>query len=355
MASPIISYKCPACGAPVVYDESQGKILCEYCDSTFTLEEIAKASSNDGQGYDWGDYKENVSKEDLEGTVSYVCHSCGAEIVTDRITAATSCPYCGNVVVVEPNLTGFVKPNKIIPFHVKKEQLKDIVHAYTKKAKLLPKDFITENKIKEVQGMYLPFWLFSAKAEGSMLFRGEKVRTWSDRNYHYTETSYYDVNCDGGMSFSAIPVDGSRKADNALMDSIEPFNYGSLVDFQPGYLSGFVADRFDEDADASLPRADSRIRSSLESKVRSVISEYSSVRMLSSTISLKDTNVQYALLPVYLITTQFGKNKYQFAVNGQTGKMAGDLPVSKKRAWGFRLAITAGVAAVNFVIYLLLH
>jgi len=344
--SELVSFKCPSCGSPLIYSAEKGRFQCEYCNSDFSFEQVKNADVNADTEFDWGDYKENVSQESLEGTVSYLCHSCGAEVVTDAVTAASFCPYCGNTIVMEQNLSGFIKPNGIIPFRIDKKRLMEIVKNYGKGKKLLPRNFFTRQKIEKIQGLYLPFWLYDCHADGTMGFDATRIRTWSDSHYNYTETSHYYVTCDGSMDFAHVPVDGSLRMDDALMDSIEPYDFSDLQEFAKGYLSGFVAERFDEDADSCLDRASGRVKSSVAGTFReSISSSYASLTTSRSNITLQDTSVSYVLLPVYLITLQYGGQNYTFAVNGQTGKIVGDLPMDKKRAAGYFLGISATAAA----------
>ncbi len=346
--SDIISYKCPSCGSPLVYDGENNNFRCDNCDSTFDVATIKDALAASGDtGFDWGEYKNATSSEQVENTVSYVCQSCGAEIITDATTAATKCPYCDNVVVVEPNLTGIIKPNGIIPFKLNKDGLKNSINDYCKGKKLLPNNFITDNKIKEVQGLYVPFWLFDCDAEGQMSFEATRVSHWSDSEYNYTKTDYYLIDAAGNMSFTKIPVDGSIKMDDALMDSVEPFDFSELVDFAPGYLSGFVADKFDADADASLPRASGRVKNSVAEVLANSAGGYTTIVPISSNIGLSNTSVKYVLLPVYLINTKYQNQSYTFAVNGQTGKVVGNLPISKGKFWGYFAGIAAAITAVG--------
>lgn len=344
--SELVSFKCPSCGSPLKYSAEKRRFSCEYCGGDFDFETVQNADVNADTEFDWGDYKENVPNETLEGTVSYVCKSCGAEIVTDATTAASLCPYCGSTIVMEENVSGMIKPNGIIPFRVDKKQLKDIVANYCRGHRLLPKNFITEQRIEKIQGMYVPFWLYDCHADGSMGFNGTRVRTWSDARYHYTETSYYYVDCEGEMSFSQVPVDGSFRMGDPLMDSLEPFDFKDIQEFAYGYLSGFVADRFDQDADSCLPRATARIKSSVATAfTQSVRGYYATLSPGRSHIGLDQTKVNYVLLPVYFITTSFNGEKYEYAVNGQTGKMVGQLPVDPRRSLRYTLGIAAGVAA----------
>ncbi len=353
--SDILSYKCPSCGSPLVYDGEANCFKCHSCDSTFDVETIKNALAAEGdKGFDWGDYKNSAPSEQLTDTVSYVCQSCGAEIITDSTTAATKCPYCDNVVVVEPNLTGIIKPNGIIPFKLNSDGLKNAINEYCKGKILLPKNFISENKIKEVQGVYVPFWLYDCDADGQMSFEGTRVSHWSDSNYDYTKTDHYLIDMAGKMSFAKIPVDGSIKMDDALMDSVEPFNFNELVEFAPGFLSGFLADRFDADADASLPRASLRVKNSVADVFKNTVNNYTTIVPIASNINLSNTSVNYVLLPVYLINTKYKDQTYTFAVNGQTGKVVGNLPYSKGKYWGIFAGIAAAITAIGGTVLTLL-
>ncbi len=350
-----VSFKCPTCAEPLKYDPENNVLMCEHCGNTFDIGDIKDTISQTGDtGFQWGDYKQSMSDEEIPNTVSYVCKSCGAEIIADGTTAATKCPYCDNVVVVSDKIEGILKPNGIIPFRIDKNGLKDAIANYCKGKKLLPKNFLSEHKIREVQGVYVPFWLYDCHADGNMSFEGKRVREWSDSEYEYTEISYYLINCDGDMSFAKIPVDGSIKMDDALMDSIEPFDYSGIVDFKPEYLSGFLADRFDVDADASLPRATDRVKNSVAELFRSTVVDFASVIPISSNIELDQTNVNYVLLPVYLIRSKYQGQDYTFAVNGQTGKVTGNLPYSKGKYYAYLAGIASAIFAVGGTILSLL-
>jgi len=344
--SETVSFKCPNCGSPLLYDAETARFSCEYCGSDFSLEEVEHASANADAPFDWGDYAAGVSDEHLEGLISYVCRSCGAEVVTDAVTAATHCPYCGNVMVVEDNLSGLLKPNGVIPFRVDKKKLQEIVKNYCSGKPLLPRNFLTTHKIEEVKGVYVPFWLYNCKTDGSMTFNATRVRSWSDSRYYYTETSRYWVTCDGEMAFARVPADGSKRMDDALMDSVEPYDFSDLQPFAAGYLSGYLADRFDDDAEACLPRTDKRVKNSMAEAFRSSLHGFSTAVPVANNIRLIEPSVSYVLLPVYLIRASYNGEEYQFAVNGQTGKMTGNLPVSKGKYWGYFFGIAAAISSL---------
>ncbi|MBO4331069.1 MAG: hypothetical protein J5827_03245 [Oscillospiraceae bacterium] len=353
--SDTLSYKCPSCSSPLEFDGTSGMLVCRSCGNSYDVDAIEllnEAETQEGKEpeFDWGAYKEELNGEVIEGVQTYKCQSCGAEVTVEGVTAATKCPYCDNVIVLEPQLSGMIRPNGIIPFKVDRKGVADKVKELCRGKKLLPKGFLNENSIKDVQGVYVPFWLFDCRADGKMSFKATRVRRWSSGNYNYTETSNYLLVREGEMAFEKIPVDGSVKMDDSLMDSIEPFDYAELKEFDTAYLSGFLADRFDADADASLPRANRRVQSSVEQAFRSTISGYNSVVMSMNKTRISDASVKYVLLPVYLITSKYRGKTYSYAINGQTGKIVGELPISRAKSWAWFGGVFAAVFALCMLI-----
>ena len=357
MPEQLQSYKCPSCGAPLRYTTT-GKMNCMSCGNAYEIEAIENMlPESDGEkGFDWGDYKKQfeATAEKLRDSVVYICRSCGAAIETDRTTAATRCPYCDNEVLATDRLSGGLRPNSVIPFVIDKNEAVRRVKAHFLHKPLLPRSFLSAHKLGKIQGIYVPFWLFDADIAGDVDLDGTRVRFYSDKDYDYTETKHYLVQVSGSMRFSRIPVDGSAKMDDDLMDALEPFDYTGLKPFDAAYLSGFLADRFDEDPDKSLPRASERMESAVVSVLSSESDDgYNTLTLKRSRFDLHNTSVQYALLPVYLLNLEFGGKKYRFAVNGQTGKVVGELPVSKAISRLYFGGITAAVTALGtFLAYL---
>ncbi len=354
--SDTLSYKCPSCSSPLEFGSTSGMLECRSCGNSYELDAIEmlnEAETQEGKEpeFDWGAYKEDLSGEVIEGVQTYKCQSCGAEVTVEGVTAATKCPYCDNVIVLEPQLSGMIKPNGIIPFRIDRSGVSEKVRELCKGKRLLPGGFLSENRIKEVQGVYVPFWLFDCHADGKMSFKATRVRRWSSGSYDYTETSHFLLVREGEMSFEKIPVDGSVKMDDSLMDSIEPYDFSELKEFDPAYLSGFLADRFDADADASLPRANKRVETSVEEAFRSTINGYDSVTMSMNKTQISDTSVKYVLLPVYLITSKYRGKTYSYAINGQTGKIVGELPVSRAKSWAWFGGVFAAVFAIGMFLF----
>ena len=289
--------------------------------------------------------------------ISYVCKSCGGEIVGDKTTAATSCPFCGNPVVMMGQFSGSLKPDYVIPFQVDKKAAKAALKQHYGGKRLLPKVFKDQNHIDEIKGIYVPVWLFNADADANIRYKATKVRAWSDSNYNYTETSFYAISRGGKIGFERVPVDGSTKMDDALMESIEPYDFTCAVDFQTAYLAGFLADKYDVDSEQSIERANERIKKSTENAFASTVQGYSTVIPESTSIRLQNGKAKYALYPVWLLNTTWNGQRYTFAMNGQTGKFVGDLPLDKgaykKWLFGLTSLIGAAVFAVSYLLWLL--
>lgn len=355
-------YKCPCCGGAIAFDSALQKMKCPYCDTEFEMETLASydrelknepaenMSWNDTAGAEW-------QNGEADGLRSYVCKSCGGEIVGDETTAATSCPFCGNPVVMMGQFSGSLKPDYVIPFKVDKNAAKAALKQHYGGKRLLPKVFKDQNHIDEIRGIYVPVWLFNADADASIRYKAAKVRAWSDHNYNYTETSFYAVSRGGKIGFERVPVDGSTKMDDALMESIEPFDFSGAVDFQTAYLAGYLADKYDVDSEQSIERANERIKKSTENAFASTVQGYTTVMPEATSIRLQNGKAKYALYPVWLLNTTWNGQKYTFAMNGQTGKFVGDLPLDKgaykKWLFGLTSLIGAAIFAVSYLLWLL--
>lgn len=351
----LIDYKCPCCGGAIAFDSASQKLKCPYCDNEFDIdalknynEELKNENADDmnwqsSAGSSW-------AEGETDSLVVYICNSCGGEIVCDENTSATSCPFCGSPVVVTGKLSGLLKPDCIIPFKVDKNAAKAALQNHYCKKRLLPKVFKDSNHIDEIKGIYVPFWLFDADADADIRYKASRTRVWSDKDYDYRETSYYAVSRSGSLGFSGVPVDGSQKMADDLMESIEPFNLAEAVDFNTGYLAGYFADKYDVDEKQSVNRANERIKRSTEQTFASTVHGYSTVIPESSSVRLVNSHARYALYPVWILNTTWKGQKYTFAMNGQTGKFVGNLPVDKSLYFKWLFGLAGGISAVLFAL-----
>ena len=242
--------------------------------------------------------------------------------------ASTKCPYCDSPIVIAGQFSGAQRPDAIIPFKLNKHAAKEQLKKHMTSAKMVPSVFSSENHLQELKGVYVPFWLYDADVHAQATFEATKERKWSDASYNYTETSYFQVMRGGTMSFRNIPADASSKFNDQLMDSIEPFNTDEATNFSPAYLAGYLAEKYDVSFAECMPRADERIKNTSVNLLKSQVKDYKSVNVQTSNYQKMQSGGKYALFPVWLLNTTWNGKKFTFAMNGQTGKMVGDLPFS---------------------------
>ena len=344
MPASITNYQCPNCSGPLHFSSEDQKLKCDYCGSLFTVEEAAALFQEKNDAAAAADIEEQQqeaaeinqwSEEEAKKLRAYSCPSCGAELICDKNTAATSCPYCGNPTVVPSQFKGALKPDYILPFKMNKDQAVSRLKEYYKGKIMLPKAFSDENHIEEIKGVYVPFWLYDGRAAADLSYRGDRVFTQTTPNETITTTEHYRIQRSGTVSFEKVPADASSKMPDELMDAIEPFDYKDMVPFDMSYLPGYLADKYDVSAESDAERADVRMKNSAINEIRSTITGYTSLIAENEHINIHPGHVHYAFLPVWMLSTKWNGENYLFAMNGQTGKFIGDLPVDNKRFWMF--------------------
>lgn len=317
--------QCPACRAPLMFNPKLGKWKCEYCDNEYTLEELQKHNNASNVKVN-----EGISGDDTEYD-TYRCKDCGAEIIADENTAATFCVYCGNTAILKNKLSGKFAPTKVIPFKKVKDDAITAFKGLKKGRPLIPNDFISNKNIDKITGVYIPFWLYNIVVNGEIDISAKKVKHWTMGDTHYTKTDTYKVVRDGQMRYLLVPVDGSTRFNDDIMNTIEPFDYTELLDYNHAYLSGFLAEKYDVDIDAALGDAVKRAENSTLEEMKNTVVGYDTVSVTSNKlIGMKDSH-EYALLPVWMVNVKYKNKFYIFAMNGQTGEFIGNIPTSGKK------------------------
>ena len=353
-----LEYKCPCCGGGLIFDSNTQNMQCPYCNAEIdpealkTLDQALDQPTEDTM--EWQDTAGNQWDDAEQAQLQrYVCNSCGGEIIGDANTVATSCPFCDNPVVLSGRVSGLLRPDLVIPFQLDKEHAMQAFAKHLSGKPLLPKVFKDEHRMESVQGIYVPFWIYDAMADAQAQYKATKVRFWSDSRYNYTETRHYRIYRSGKLFFASVPADGSTKMADDLMESIEPYDLNKAVDFHTAYLAGFLADKYDLTAQDCIPRVNGRIKNTMEQVLRNTVMGYSSVIPTGSAVRLTDTAMKYALYPVWVLTTRYRDKVYTFAMNGQTGRFVGNLPIDWKAFWLWLTGVTAGVGSLGTIISLI--
>lgn len=318
-----VSVKCSNCGADMVFDADKQQMYCEHCGTRMKPEDLKQDLAPEDNPQ-W--QAEKTGWED--GASQYTCGNCGAAVVTDRDTSATFCAFCGSPTIIPERLVDAYRPSELIPFqHGREEALKSFF-AWCRKGRLTPRDFVSDKNVEKLTGLYLPFWLFDIDVDMRFQATGVKVDRVTAGNTITTTTSYFDIVRNRKMAWDRIPLDGATRVDDTLMEILEPFSYEKLVDFDMKYLSGFYAEKYDLKEEELYQRLKDRVAGYARDEFNGSVSGYTRVTdVVDKSVYYKPKNA-YALLPVWMLNYTYRGKKYTFAMNGQTGKVAGEPPVS---------------------------
>lgn len=354
-----VSYKCINCGGPLKYTPENLKFSCEYCMSDFTEEQLQNHFGNlDEDLNDAANEERTPEPQDTNGdgiidendfeanAVLYQCPSCGAEVVTDSTTAATSCVYCHSPVVLAGRLAGNMKPQKVIPFKISGDMAKERFKELCKKKWFLPSSFLSDTQLENMKGVYYPYWLVDSLKVGEMHATAKKIRTWRQGKYKYTETKVYAIQRAGKIDFQNFPKAALSKESGNLMKYVNPYDDGELKNFSMTYLSGFQAEKRDMEREDLQEAVDNDLKGYAEKVYKDTIHGYDSITVTSLHLDTLEESWEYALLPVWMMTYKFKGKNYIYAMNGQTGKLYGELPCS----WAKILAMGGIVAVVLFLV-----
>lgn len=324
-------FKCKNCGGNVVYSPEKQKMYCPYCDSIESNEKVTTGES------------------------LVACVNCGGPLEVNEYTSASKCPYCDNYIVFDERVTGEYTPHLIIPFKFGKEQVKEMMRTKFKSCVFAPGDFLSEVKLNSMEGMYVPFWMYDYHVRGRFDGQGNKIRKWVSGNREYTETSVYHIVRDMEVDFDKLPVDSSDAMPNATMDLMEPYDYRALEQFKEEYMSGFFAERYNQDALSGEPRAITKAKTDAENILKQSITGYVGLTSsVNNEVTLQRTDTNYALLPVWIYNYTYKGEDYRFHINGQTGKIIGKVPNSVQKVWGYGATVFASLFAILMLVRQLL-
>lgn len=387
-----MEYKCPKCGAPISFNPDKQLFSCEYCGADTTVEEIQKLYAQQEQTETINEREVKHSEQeqqkaqakgeefDEDAIVSYVCPSCGAEVITAASTAATECYYCQNPVVLGSRLSGEYRPDFVIPFTLNKDKAVDAFMKFCGKKKFLPAGFANKTQVEKMQGVYFPYYYVDEQMQASMTATGKKVRHWTSGNRRYTETSTYRLFRTGDIEIRNVFEEALRDKDSdkkvqpgqpmsnrqqnaqqamsyldqykaskrhEMLQCVHPFDVSKAQPFSMSYLSGFKAEKREigrQDIEGDIAR---RMDEYAKSLLEDTMTGYEGVSSESYNDRTLNQIWRYTLLPVWIVTYKYKGEILPFAINGQTGKIYGKLPVAggKLLLWGAIVAVIVFILA----------
>lgn len=315
-------FTCKNCGGNVVFSPEKQLMYCPYCEG------------------------ENCEESNGKPTAVTQCSNCGGEISINEYTSASTCSYCGQHIVFDERVTGAYEPQLILPFKIGKEGAKNVIREKFAKKIFAPSSFLSEVKLNSMEGMYVPFWLYDYASNYDYEGKGTKVRVWRSGNTEYTETSYYSIKRDMDITFDKIPVDASFGLNDEIMDLMEPYKYEELLDFEPKYMSGFFGEVYNDTAENLESRAKTKAENDAEDLLRGTISGYATVTPIHKNLRMEPKGTHYTLFPVWLYLYTYRGKTYRYHVNGQTGKVIGNVPVSIAKVCAYGATLAASLTTI---------
>lgn len=342
--SSAVTYKCPNCGAGLLFDAEGQNFKCEFCLSDFAEEQL---KADEPQ---WTDGGERSDSEFAGEVNEYHCSSCGAEIITDKSTVADICYYCHNPIVLSERVSGVHKPSKIVPFKFDREEAKEIFHRYCKKKWFLPGDYFSAEQSDKISGVYYPFWVVDADTHARMSATAHRVRSWRSGNYRYTETSVFAVKRAGEIHFEDVTACALSEEDKAMLEGILPYPISEHIDFSMPYLQGYTAKKRNLTREDLTEEIDARMRGYSETLLSDTVHGYSSIVSRSTDMTISSNHWEYTLMPVWILNYKRKGRNYTYAMNGSTGKIYGELPISIPKLSLFAGAISVITWLIAFLI-----
>lgn len=346
--------KCTACGGTMNFDPASGMLVCPYCGNTQAIEqdpderaeELSFFDAEERGNCDWGTDKKTV-----------VCVNCGAETVYDALQTAGECPYCGSNQVMEANDKNTLAPGGVCPFGIDQKRADDAFRLWLKKRWFCPNDLKKNAGRVHFKGIYLPYWTFDSMTNSTYTARYGVTRTvWvgSGKNRRMqTRIDWYSTQGAYERFFNDCLVKGSTRHNAAFLSKIEPYNTEANVAYRPEYLSGFAAERYSVGLNDAWERAKNTMADKLESEVHNEVSRrHATVHVKNVRVYTVHHNItyKYLLLPVWMSQFEYRGKSYPFMINGQTGKVGGNAPISPWRVL-FAILAGCGAAALLFILY----
>lgn len=367
----IQSYKCPNCGGGLIFDPNTQKFKCEYCLSAFTEETLkemkeAAASAQEMAGKD--QKADTVSDEAATkepeaaakepeapaktqaaaGMAVYTCPSCGAEVVAQETTASTYCCYCHNPVIMSGRLDGSYRPDGLIPFEIDNKKAKEIFKNWIQNKKYVPNDFYSPRQMEYLEGIYYPYWMYSCQVSGEMQAEAIKKHVTVAGEMEYIETSHYHIDKKANLPISDVARNALKSADRSLAETVLPFNMKKMKPFQESYFLGFRAERRDREKEEFEQEIEQEVREYTKESLENSLIGYDHVNVRSHSENITGEQWKYAMLPVWMMTYPDPKSgqMYYFAINGETGKVCGVLPIDKRKLLRLFLTVFIPVFAL---------
>ena len=328
-------FLCPSCGGNMLFDPKKQKLVCLYCSNEGEIN-FEEGNVNE---YDFYSAEHTSNKEWGNEKRIIKCESCGAETVLDENSVAQFCAFCGSSHIIKTEESAGIVPESLIPFVISKDKAGELFSNWIKKLFFAPRALKSSHKMNRINGVYIPFWTYDSNTfsnytaeRGTYYYitETEWVEQDGERKQvtkQVRKTSWSFVQGNYSKFFDDILINASSQVNKYIISKLDPFNLKELVLYKPEFLSGFSAERYSVDLKSGWSLAEEKIESDLRSEIRHKIGG-DEVRSLRFSTSYDAIKFKHILLPIWISAYIYKEKVYRFMVNGQTGKVDGESPVS---------------------------
>lgn len=348
-------YQCPSCSGPMVYNPTTSTLKCEYCDFEKTLEAEGHLSM-----YNFFDYEKEGNHTWGDAVKSLHCQSCGAHTHLSEKDVSTTCPFCGSKHVSREVATGGISPHAVVPFKLSRKEAYDRFNHWIKRRFFAKKAIKNARDEERLKGVYIPYWHFNIDASShyrcsigynytvtvtkQVYENGKSVTKQVQETRIRWETKMGHIDC----AFVDMLSNASTQFNTSKINALEPFDFREAKPYDPGFLSGFSAERYSLSLNDGFEQLKPTIHNEIVEAIRR---KHHGDHIRNAQLSTDFTKVdfEHVLLPIWLSSYLYRNKTYQFAINGQTGEVQGNYPLDWVRVLLVGLVIVALIAA--YLIY----
>lgn len=269
--------------------------------------------------------EESIIKE----RVSYICTKCGTIISSEK--DEKKCPYCSEKLNASYKTKSNIKYNYIIPFTHSKKDIANIIKKYIKSRPLFPKNFNIKNNINNIKSIFIPLWIFDFEASGEIEVEGAKISKFKSNSKSYKKTDLYNITIGGNMNFANMTLHTSKKITENIIDNLDNYDYSKQIEFDNKYIKDRLVEELDMKIRDIISLSEVDVKELFKNKLIGEIKDYDEIESKENTINIRNTRKNCVLVPVWLLSINYKNQEYDIYVNGQTGKVIGNIPISYKK------------------------
>jgi DNA-directed RNA polymerase subunit RPC12/RpoP len=333
-------YPCPACGANLVFEPKDGGLTCPYCGHR----EVIPASAEQVQERSYEEYlRPRAAQLQVlaQDALEVQCSSCGAIVTFVPPEVARECDFCGAKIVAQSKSADpTVAPEGVLPFHINQQQATAAVRQWLASRWFAPNALKQFARPEAIDGVYLPYWTYDTHT--TSYYTGQRGEHYYETE-HYTETDaqgnrvqktrevrktrWYPATGTVARWFDDLLIPATRSLPPNRLFALEPWDLGELKGYEPAYLSGYKAQRYQVELGEGFEQAKVVAARVIEGDVRRDIGG-NEQRIGNVTTHYAGITFKHILLPVYAGAYRLNQKVYQIVINGRTGEVQGDRPYS---------------------------